>query len=162
MVAKTRASDSTGHHCGQVNPRTWGRPTASSTTPATHWRTATTPAGPITGRASAPVAAPTWLNRALPSIRATTGHTRLRIGHAWSAMGRHTPEFQRRWAAMYPDVELQLIRTNSGTGGLAEGLCDLAVVRTPPTSATPPPSPSASYLGAATTLTRPPTPPWPS
>ena len=63
---------------------------------------------------------------------ATTGHTRLRIGHAWSAMGRHTPEFQRRWAALYPDIELQLIRTNSSTGGLAEGLCDLAVVRTPP------------------------------
>jgi DNA-binding transcriptional LysR family regulator len=63
---------------------------------------------------------------------ATTGHTRLRIGHAWSAMGRHTPEFQRRWAARYPDVELRLIRTNSSTGGLAEGLCDLAVVRTPP------------------------------
>ena len=44
---------------------------------------------------------------------ATTGHTRLRIGHAWSAMGRHTREFQRRWAARYPDVELHLIRTNS-------------------------------------------------
>jgi DNA-binding transcriptional LysR family regulator len=63
---------------------------------------------------------------------ATTGHTRLRIGHAWSAMGRHTLEFQRRWAGRYPEVELQLIRTNSSTGGLAEGLCDLAVVRTPP------------------------------
>jgi DNA-binding transcriptional LysR family regulator len=63
---------------------------------------------------------------------ATTGHTRLRIGHAWSAMGRHTLEFQRRWGARYPDIELQLIRTNSSTGGLAEGLCDLAVVRTPP------------------------------
>jgi DNA-binding transcriptional LysR family regulator len=63
---------------------------------------------------------------------ATTGHTRLRIGHAWSALGRHTLEFQRRWAARYPDIELQLIRTNSSTGGLAEGLCDLAVVRTPP------------------------------
>ncbi len=60
---------------------------------------------------------------------ATTGHTRLRIGHAWSAMGRHTADFQRRWAELYPDVELQLIRTNSATGGLAEGLCDLAVVR---------------------------------
>jgi DNA-binding transcriptional LysR family regulator len=60
---------------------------------------------------------------------ATTGHTRLRIGHAWSAMGRHTREFQRRWAAAYPEVELQLIRTNSATGGLAEGLCDLAVLR---------------------------------
>jgi DNA-binding transcriptional LysR family regulator len=62
---------------------------------------------------------------------ATTGHTRLRIGHAWAAMGRHTREFQRRWAARYPDVELQLIRTNSPTGGLAEGLCDIAVLRTP-------------------------------
>ena len=61
---------------------------------------------------------------------ATTGHTRLRVGHAWAAMGRHTREFQRRWAARYPDVELPLIRTNSLTGGLAEGLCDLAVLRT--------------------------------
>jgi len=61
---------------------------------------------------------------------ATTGHTRLRIGHAWAAMGRHTREFQRRWAARYPDVELHLIRTNSATGGLAEGLCDIAVLRT--------------------------------
>jgi DNA-binding transcriptional LysR family regulator len=61
---------------------------------------------------------------------ATTGHTRLRVGHAWSAMGRHTREFQRRWAARYPTVELQLIRTNSPSGGLAEGLCDIAVLRT--------------------------------
>ncbi|MEV7422071.1 MULTISPECIES: LysR family transcriptional regulator [unclassified Streptomyces] len=60
---------------------------------------------------------------------ATTGHTRLRIGHAWSAMGRHTAEFQRRWHALHPGVELQLIRHNTSTGGLAEGLCDLAVVR---------------------------------
>ena len=61
---------------------------------------------------------------------ATTGHTRLRIGHPWSAMGRHTREFQRRWAAQYPGIELHLIRTNSATGGLAEGLCDMAVLRT--------------------------------
>jgi DNA-binding transcriptional LysR family regulator len=61
---------------------------------------------------------------------ATTGHTKLRIGHAWSAMGRHTREFQRRWTARHPDVELVLIRTNSATGGLAEGLCDIAVLRT--------------------------------
>ncbi len=60
---------------------------------------------------------------------AATGHTTLRIGHAWSAMGRHTREFQRRWAARYPGVDLQLIRTNSPTGGLAEGLCDIAVLR---------------------------------
>jgi DNA-binding transcriptional LysR family regulator len=61
---------------------------------------------------------------------ATTGHTQLRIGHAWSALGRHTAEFQRRWADRYPGVELHLIRHNTSTGGLAEGMCDLAVVRT--------------------------------
>jgi DNA-binding transcriptional LysR family regulator len=61
---------------------------------------------------------------------ATTGHATLRIGHAWSAMGRHTREFQRRWATLYPGVDLELIRTNSATGGLAEGVCDLAVLRT--------------------------------
>jgi DNA-binding transcriptional LysR family regulator len=63
---------------------------------------------------------------------ATSGHTRLRIGYAWSAMGRHTLAFQRRWPALRPETELHLIRTNSATGGLAEGACDLAVVRTPP------------------------------
>jgi DNA-binding transcriptional LysR family regulator len=61
---------------------------------------------------------------------ATSGHTRLRIGHAWAAMGRHTREFQRRWATQYPDVELDLIRTNSASGGLAEGSCDIAILRT--------------------------------
>jgi DNA-binding transcriptional LysR family regulator len=60
---------------------------------------------------------------------AKSGHTRLRVGHAWSAFGSHTREFQRRWAAEHPGIELQLIRTNTTTGGLAEGLCDLAVVR---------------------------------
>lgn len=62
---------------------------------------------------------------------ATTGHSTLRIGHPWSAMGRHTREFQRRWASRYPGIDLYLIRTNSATGGLAEGLCDIAVLRTP-------------------------------
>jgi DNA-binding transcriptional LysR family regulator len=63
---------------------------------------------------------------------AASGHTTLRIGHAWSAMGRHTREFQRRWARRYPGTALELIRTNSPTGGLAEGLCDIAVLRTEP------------------------------
>ena len=58
------------------------------------------------------------------------GIGRLRIGHAWAAMGEHTVEFQRRWAARHPDVELHLVRINSPTGGLAEGACDVAVVRT--------------------------------
>jgi DNA-binding transcriptional LysR family regulator len=59
------------------------------------------------------------------------GHPRLRIGHAWAAMGEHTVEFQRRWAARRPDVDVALVRTNSPTGGLAEGACDVAVVRVP-------------------------------
>ncbi|WP_237773387.1 MULTISPECIES: LysR family transcriptional regulator [Streptomyces] len=62
---------------------------------------------------------------------AAAGHTRLRLGHAWSALGEHTAEFQRRWHARHPAVELQLIRHNTPTGGLAEGRCDLAVVRGP-------------------------------
>jgi DNA-binding transcriptional LysR family regulator len=61
---------------------------------------------------------------------AGAGHTRLHIGHAWSAFGRHTAEFQRRWHDRYPGVEVHLIRHNTPTGGLGEGLCDLAVVRT--------------------------------
>jgi DNA-binding transcriptional LysR family regulator len=62
---------------------------------------------------------------------ARTGHGRLRVGHAWAAVGAHTVEFQRRWAARHPDVVLHLVRTNTATGGLAEGACDVAVVRGP-------------------------------
>lgn len=62
---------------------------------------------------------------------AATGQSRLQIGHTWSALGRHTSEFQRRWHDRYPDIELHLIRHNTPTAGLAEGLCDLAVLRTP-------------------------------
>jgi DNA-binding transcriptional LysR family regulator len=82
--------------------------------------------------------------RALPRVRrlladaedlardtAGTG-TLLRIGHAWSAIGRHTVDFQRRWAAAHPGTALQLVRVNSPTAGLAEGACDLAVVRVAP------------------------------
>lgn len=60
---------------------------------------------------------------------AATGHTRLRVGHAWSAFGRRTTEFQRVWREREPGVELRLIRHDTPTAGLAEGLCDLAVVR---------------------------------
>jgi DNA-binding transcriptional LysR family regulator len=58
------------------------------------------------------------------------GSGTLRIGHAWAAIGAHTVEFQRRWAARHPDIELHLVRTNSPTGGLAERACDVAIVRT--------------------------------
>ena len=70
MVAKIRARARTGRHCRPVNERNFGRTEVSSTAPATHWRIATTPAGPSTGNASAAVAAPSWLDRALPVISA--------------------------------------------------------------------------------------------
>ncbi|MFD5062709.1 LysR family transcriptional regulator [Streptomyces sp. NPDC058394] len=62
---------------------------------------------------------------------ATSGHTRVRIGYAWSALGRHTLAFQRRWGGTHPETDLHLVRVNSGTAGLVEGACDLAVVRRP-------------------------------
>ncbi|WP_031161062.1 LysR family transcriptional regulator [Streptomyces durhamensis] len=62
---------------------------------------------------------------------AASGHTRLRIGYAWSAVGRHTVAFQRRWTAAHPGVDLHLVRVNTASAGLGEGTCDLAVVRRP-------------------------------
>jgi DNA-binding transcriptional LysR family regulator len=62
---------------------------------------------------------------------AASGHVRLRVGYAWSAIGRHTLAFQRRWADTQPGTDLQLVRVNSATAGLAEGACDLAVIRRP-------------------------------
>lgn len=62
-------------------------------------------------------------------LEATSGHAHLRIGYAWSALGRHTLTFQRRWSDQHPETELHLLRVNSPTAGLAEGAADLAVVR---------------------------------
>lgn len=63
---------------------------------------------------------------------AHSGGSTLRIGYTWAALGKHTVEFQRRWAAAYPLVDLQFVRTNTPTAGLAEGRADLAIVRRPP------------------------------
>lgn len=60
---------------------------------------------------------------------AATGQERLRIGYAWSAVGAHTTAFQREWAAKHPDTDLQLLRINTPTAGLAEGGSDLAILR---------------------------------
>ena len=62
---------------------------------------------------------------------AMSGHERVRIGYAWSALGRHTVAFQRGWAAAHPGTDLHLVRVNSPSAGLAEGACDLSVVRRP-------------------------------
>ncbi len=63
---------------------------------------------------------------------AASGPDQVRLGHAWSALGRHTLAFQRRWAREHPETHLQLIRTSSGTAGLGEGTCDLAILRVEP------------------------------
>jgi DNA-binding transcriptional LysR family regulator len=65
---------------------------------------------------------------------AASGNT-VRIGYAWSALGSHTAEYQRRWSTAYPDIELRLIKTNSPTAGLAEGTTDFAILRRVPDSA---------------------------
>ncbi|WP_409468089.1 LysR family transcriptional regulator [Streptomyces sp. HC307] len=62
---------------------------------------------------------------------ATSGHVHLRLGYAWAALGRHTLPFQRRWGETHPETDLHLVRANSPTAGLLEGMCDLAVVRRP-------------------------------
>jgi DNA-binding transcriptional LysR family regulator len=59
----------------------------------------------------------------------TTRHGVLRLGYAWAALGRHTARLQRDWAQRQESIELSLVRHNSPTAGLAEGLCDVAIVR---------------------------------
>lgn len=61
-----------------------------------------------------------------------TRHNVLRLGYAWGALGPHTARLQRDWAARHPTIDLQLVRYNSPTSGLAEGVCDVAIVRRPP------------------------------
>lgn len=61
----------------------------------------------------------------------TSRHGILRLGYAWAALGRHTARLQRDWAQHHAATELELVRHNSPTAGLAEGLCDVAIVRKP-------------------------------
>ena len=61
----------------------------------------------------------------------TSRHGVLRLGYAWAALGRHTARLQRDWARRHDAIELELVRHNSLTAGLAEGLCDVAIVRRP-------------------------------
>ncbi|GAA3678245.1 LysR family transcriptional regulator [Arthrobacter ginkgonis] len=56
----------------------------------------------------------------------------VRIGYAWSALGKHTQELQRRWASVFPHSELRLVKTNTPTAGLAEGTSDFAILRRVP------------------------------
>ena len=55
----------------------------------------------------------------------------LRIGFAWSALGRHTTALQRRWSAEHPGSTLVFVQANTSTAGLVEGAADIAVTRRP-------------------------------
>jgi DNA-binding transcriptional LysR family regulator len=56
----------------------------------------------------------------------------LRVGFAWSALGRHTTALQRAWTRGHPATELTFVQANTPTAGLAEGLTEIAVVRRKP------------------------------
>jgi DNA-binding transcriptional LysR family regulator len=59
----------------------------------------------------------------------------LKVGYAWSELGVHTVRVQRHWAALHPESPLVFVQTSSPTGGLAEGVVDVAVLRRPVTHA---------------------------
>jgi DNA-binding transcriptional LysR family regulator len=64
--------------------------------------------------------------------QAQGGTEPLRLGYAWSALGSHTIEFQRRWAAAFPVTELELVHSNTATAGLTDGTTRMAILRRPP------------------------------
>lgn len=65
---------------------------------------------------------------ALASV-ATEAVAEIRVGYAWSALGRHTTPLQRRWSTEHPGSTLVLVQSGTGTAGLLEGLADIAVTR---------------------------------
>jgi DNA-binding transcriptional LysR family regulator len=55
----------------------------------------------------------------------------LRVGYAWASLGRHTSPVLRSWAREHPLWTLTFAQHHTPTSGLAEGLCDVAIVRVP-------------------------------
>lgn len=55
----------------------------------------------------------------------------LRVGYAWSAIGRNTAALQRRWATEHPGSTVRFVQANTTTAGLSEGVADIAVTRSP-------------------------------
>ncbi|MFD2758715.1 LysR family transcriptional regulator [Gulosibacter faecalis] len=60
---------------------------------------------------------------------AAAGESTILLGHAWASFGARTPVFQRRWRAEHPDTALRFVHHHVPSGGLAEGLCDISIVR---------------------------------
>jgi DNA-binding transcriptional LysR family regulator len=55
----------------------------------------------------------------------------LRLGHSWSALGRHTTTLLRRWREERPETPLELMRIDDATAGLGQGRVDVAILRQP-------------------------------
>ena len=57
--------------------------------------------------------------------------SRLRVGYAWAALGKHTNRLQRRWTSDHPGTDLILVHSPTPSAGLAEAASDVAVLRRP-------------------------------
>jgi DNA-binding transcriptional LysR family regulator len=55
----------------------------------------------------------------------------LRIGFAWSVLGRHTTALQRQWAREHPESPLVFVQCDTPTVGLGEGTAEIAILRRP-------------------------------
>jgi DNA-binding transcriptional LysR family regulator len=62
---------------------------------------------------------------------ADQGRGDLRVGYAWSALGRHTTAVQRAWSEAYPGTALLFVHSGTATAGLTDGLVDVSVLRRP-------------------------------
>jgi DNA-binding transcriptional LysR family regulator len=62
---------------------------------------------------------------------AEQGRGDLRVGYAWSALGRHTTAVQRRWSEVHPGSALQFVQFRTATAGLTDGAVDVSVLRRP-------------------------------
>lgn len=62
---------------------------------------------------------------------AEQGRGDLRVGYAWSALGRHTTAVQRRWSEVRPGSTLQFVQSRTPTAGLTDGAVDVSVLRRP-------------------------------
>jgi DNA-binding transcriptional LysR family regulator len=69
----------------------------------------------------------TALDEALDPTR--SGNRPLRLGHAWSALGRSTTPLLRRWQEEHPDTPLDLLRIDDRSAGLLGGRVDVALLR---------------------------------
>ena len=57
------------------------------------------------------------------------GSRPLRLGYAWSALGRHTTAVLQRWRREQPQVPLEVHRVDDRDGGISRARADVAIIR---------------------------------